>query len=200
VFAAAFVLFNCFAATRKQGAAVHQLVKLPAGITSDLVIGANHHADVDPKKEYVLVEFGDYQCPPCRADAPQLESLLKRNRAKIQYVFRQFPLIQIHERAMALAQFAEAARLQGKFEGAHEAIYNSKSLSDETLRAIAKALNLQWGRMERDMSTVALERVRSDMEGGFDCGVAGTPGFVLCHGSSEPRAVTMTELQAMFPG
>ena len=54
-----------------------------------------------------LVEFGDYQCPHCRAAHPVVKSLIEEFGGNMRFVFRHFPLANIHELAFpaAIAEF-----------------------------------------------------------------------------------------------
>src|ERR1700730_9015791 len=60
-------------------------------------------------------EFGDYQCPPCGLLHPELKKIAAEYGTKVNIVFRNFPLTNNHKNALAAAQAAEAARLQGHF-------------------------------------------------------------------------------------
>ena len=82
----------------------------------------------------VVVEYGDYQCPYCGAEYPQLKKVQKHFGDKICFVFRNFPLTQAHPHAERAAEFAEAAATVGKFWEMHDMLYeNQKALEDESL-------------------------------------------------------------------
>jgi len=67
-----------------------------------------------------LVEYGDYECPPCASFAPMVEKLLEKYPESIQYEYRHFPLTGLHPGAMRAAMAAEAAGQQGKFWEMHK--------------------------------------------------------------------------------
>ena len=56
-----------------------------------------------------LVEYGDYQCPYCGAAYPIVESLLAHRPDTVRFVFRHFPLTDLHPHAETAAEQAEAA-------------------------------------------------------------------------------------------
>src|ERR1700691_3188872 len=62
-----------------------------------------------------LLEYGDYECPYCGAAHPVVEELRKSLGDRMRFVFRNFPLTQIHPNAMIAAESAEAAGAHGKF-------------------------------------------------------------------------------------
>ncbi|RYF98913.1 MAG: DsbA family protein, partial [Chitinophagaceae bacterium] len=57
------------------------------------------HAQGNLNADFVLVEYGDYQCPYCGAAYPVLKELMKQFDNQIKFVFRNFPLSEMHEYA-----------------------------------------------------------------------------------------------------
>lgn len=62
-----------------------------------------------------LVEYGDYQCPVCGGYYPTVKQVVEKYKDRIAFQFRNLPLTQIHQHALAAARAAEAADAQGKF-------------------------------------------------------------------------------------
>ena len=58
-----------------------------------------------------LVEFGDLECPACKAAAPTIDRLMK-DVPSARLVFQQFPLIQIHHWAYKAAQYGDCIARQ----------------------------------------------------------------------------------------
>jgi protein-disulfide isomerase len=127
-----------------------------------------------------LVEFGDYQCPHCGHAHPLLQQLLSEVK-DLRFVFRNFPLQEIHPAALMAALAAEAAGLQGKFWPMHDLIFeNQERLSGNLFLDIAEGLDLNLEKFARDWkSKEAQEKVESDFESGIRSGVNGTPGFFI---------------------
>ena len=84
------------------------------------------HTYGSESQKVVLVEYGDYQCPYCGAAYPVLKEIMKEYGNKIQFVFRNFPLSEMHKYARPAAIVAEAATLQGKFWEMHDAIFENQ--------------------------------------------------------------------------
>src|SRR5687767_12996202 len=78
-----------------------------------------------------LVEFGDYQCPSCKAFHPVVQELLTRYPQQVRLEFHHYPLISIHPNAMAASLAAEAAGEQGRYWEMHDLIFE---LQDEWSR------------------------------------------------------------------
>ena len=72
---------------------------------------ADHvHGKSDSK--VIIYEYGDYQCPGCKAAFPTLKTVYEKYQDKVGFVFRNFPLSSIHANARSAASAAEAAGLQ----------------------------------------------------------------------------------------
>jgi protein-disulfide isomerase len=128
-----------------------------------------------------LVEYGDFECPYCGQAHRILEELLEEMGSGILFVFRHFPLTQVHPHAEMAALAAEAAGAQGKFWEMHDLLFeNQRSLEDEDLLEYAEALDLDMMVFGDAMRTGAsLARIREDFMSGVRSGVNGTPTFFI---------------------
>lgn len=144
-------------------------------------VNKNDHAQGNENSDLVIVEYGDYQCPYCGAAYPVLKALLKKFGDSVKFVFRNFPLSEMHQYAKAAAIAAEAANLQGKFWEMHDAIYENQGyLNENFLMKLAEQLNLNIPQFEKDLRKIELaEKVDSDFESGVMSGVNGTPSFFV---------------------
>jgi len=139
------------------------------------------HAQGNLNADLVIVEYGDYQCPYCGAAYPILKELMNQFGSQIKFVFRNFPLSDMHEYARAAALAAEAAALQNKFWEMHDAIYeNQRSLNEHLLLELAKELKLDISQFKSDMGSSELkDKVDEDFASGIVSGVNGTPSFYV---------------------
>lgn len=139
------------------------------------------HAQGNSEADLVIVEYGDYQCPYCGAAYPVLKELMKEFGNQIKFVFRNFPLSEMHQYARPAALAAEATNLQGKFWEMHDAIYeNQQYLNENFLLELAEKLDLNIAQFKKDIEKQELaEKVDSDFESGVMSGVNGTPSFFV---------------------
>lgn len=139
------------------------------------------HAQGNLNADLVIVEYGDYQCPYCGAAYPVLKEMMRQYGKQIKFVFRNFPLSEMHQYAHDAALAAEAAALQGKFWEMHDAIYeNQQYLNDQLLFNLAEKLELNMVQFKSDIQSADLnQRVDSDFESGMLSGVNGTPSFYV---------------------
>ena len=128
-----------------------------------------------------LVEYGDYECPYCGLAHPIVKELLRRFGDQLRFVFRHFPLTQVHPHAEHAAQAAEAAGRQGKFWEMHDYLFEHQdALDDANLVLYAIDLNLDLSRFEQDFGDPAIiEHIREDVLSGIQSGVNGTPTFFI---------------------
>jgi protein-disulfide isomerase len=128
-----------------------------------------------------IVEFGDYECPFCHHFEPTLESVIKQYSQQVRFVFRNFPLTQIHPHAMHAAEVAVCAQQQGKFWPMHDALYaDNAPLSDASLRALATQVGLDSQKFENCVrSEVPVKAIEADTQAGEKLGVEATPTLFI---------------------
>lgn len=139
------------------------------------------HIQGNPAGSVELVEYGDYQCPHCGEAYTAIKSIQARMGNKLKFVFRNFPLSEIHQRATHAALAAEAAGCQGKFWEMHDILYeNQRNLLDEDLMRYAEQLQLDMKKFQADFRNREYkERVEADFESGVRSGVNATPSFFI---------------------
>jgi len=139
------------------------------------------HAQGNLNADLVIVEYGDYQCPYCGAAYPVLKELISQFGSQIKFVFRNFPLSEMHEYARAAALAAEAAALQNKFWEMHDAIYeNQRNLNEHLLMELAVELKLNIPQFKSDLESAQLkDKIDEDFASGIVSGVNGTPSFYV---------------------
>ncbi len=146
-----------------------------------LPVGARDHIQGANQASVTLVEYGDYECPHCGAAYPTVRALQRELGTKLRFVYRNFPIRELHPHAQAAAEAAEAAGAQGKFWEMHDALFDDQQkLGWNTLLQRAMDLRLDLARWERDMrGRFFSERVQEDFLSGLRSGVNGTPTFFI---------------------
>lgn len=133
-----------------------------------------------------LIEYSDYQCPACAAYFPVIKQLQEAFPNDLNIVFRDFPLTQIHNNALAAAYAAEAAGNQGKYWEMHDILFARQgswaSLSNpkDTFTDYARELGLNIDLFTTDMTSDAVQnQVASDQKLGTRLRIQSTPTFYL---------------------
>jgi protein-disulfide isomerase len=144
-------------------------------------VSPDDHIQGNPDAPVTLLEYGDYECPYCGAAYPIVKELQADYADELRFVFRNFPLTQIHPLAEPAAESAEYAAANKKFWEMHDALYeNQQRLSTPTFFELAEALNLDGGGLQRALETQEFTpRIRQDFMSGVRSGVNGTPTFFI---------------------
>jgi protein-disulfide isomerase len=99
----------------------------------------------------------------------------------VRFVYKQFPLEQIHQNAMNAAKASVAAGNQGKFWEMHDELFKiSKNLAMDEIRKKAEEIGLDMKKFDADMASPETEKtVRADLEAGRTVDVQGTPTMFI---------------------
>jgi len=110
-----------------------------------------------------------------------VDQVLAAYPKELRFVYKQFPLEQIHQNAMNAAKASVAAGNQGKFWEMHDELFKIyRELSLENIRAKAQLIGLDMKRFDADMASPATEKaVRDDLTLGRNVDVQGTPTLFI---------------------
>ncbi len=133
-----------------------------------------------------IVEFSDFQCPACFSVQAPLKELLTKYDGKVKFVYRHFPLTQIHKNAQISAQAAEAAGIQDKFWQMHDKLFASQTewqgLADpkETFAKYSEDLGMDKEKFVADLDSQAVKDVvAQDALAANQNRIGGTPTFYV---------------------
>jgi len=148
-----------------------------------LSVGDRDHIQGSPDAKVTLLEYGDYQCPYCGEAYGTVKKVQEKFGSDLRFVFRNFPLTEVHPRAQFGAEMAESAANQGKFWEMHDYLYEHQSyLSNEELflQYAESKLGIDAQRIRKEITTHEhLPRIREDFMSGVRSGVNGTPTFFI---------------------
>ena len=142
-----------------------------------------------------LVQYGDYECPYTQRSTWVVQAIQQQLGDQLRFVYRNFPLTEIHPHALHTAFAAEAADAQGKFWEMHNYIFHHQhTLEDADLEQFAGAVGLDMQRFAQDMAQRPFaRRIEEDFQSGLRSGVRGRATFfingVLYPGSWEQDAL-----------
>lgn len=86
-------------------------------------VDPDEHTSGPEDAAVTIIEYSDFQCPTCSQVARILAYLREQYPDDLRLVYRQLPLVDIHDKAFAAAQASEAAAAQGKFWDFHNLLY-----------------------------------------------------------------------------
>jgi protein-disulfide isomerase len=144
-------------------------------------ITADDHVLGPADAPVTVLEYGDYECPYCRGAARDVRRMLDLYPGSIRFVFRNFPIQQLHPHAEQAAEAAEAAAAQGKFWEMYELLLEpSSSLDLDSLLSYARDLGLDTNRFRQDVTGRAYAaKIEGDVREGLRNGVNATPKFYV---------------------
>ncbi len=166
---------------RQPTPASNQISLFPPVQTQDHILGKS--------TAYVtILVYSDFQCASCAQIASLLKAYVNKYPEEVRVVFRNFPLISIHDKAALSAQSAEAAGLQGKFWEMHDFLFSNQTIwqnkqPDEFQKwviANASALSLEPNRFESDVNSPEIKSiVQKSWEDGLKIKLPGAPVILI---------------------
>jgi protein-disulfide isomerase len=146
----------------------------------------------NPDAKVTVVNYDDLECPYCaRMHEELFPTTLDHYKSLVRYVYKDFPLVDIHPWAMHAAidancladqnsdaywQFVDYAHSHGhEIDGARNDPKQSFTALDEQTRAIGKKANLNGARLDACIVKQDESAVRASMREGEKLGIDGTP-------------------------
>jgi protein-disulfide isomerase len=157
-----------------------------------LTIQKTDYIKWSPEKKHILIEYSDVQCPACQLYHEMLSSFESSKSAdfaitkKVSFVYRHFPLYQIHTKAFDTAYAVEAAGKQGKFYEMLDVLFSDQEGIEKTTNITsflvekAKKIGLNETQFRTDFeSKTVKEIVDTSLSTGENIGINATPTFFL---------------------
>jgi len=165
---------------------------LDAETTNKILLHISGRTTWNKKADHTLTVFSDFQCPACKTFDEYLHTFSATNSPQLSiskktaFVFRYFPLYQIHEYAYPLAYAAEAAARQDKFFEITKRFFADQTKFETMkdiqpyLALVAKDLSLNVAQFEKDRNDPHIQQtVQDDLQLGEKAGINATPTFFL---------------------
>ncbi len=177
-------------------------------------VSAADHIFGDPNAPVKIVEFSDLECPFCKQFHQTMRSAMSLYEGKVAWIFRNFPLPQLHSKAPKEAQAAEcAAKLGGndKYWQYIDTIFqitpSNNGLDPNELPKVAQQIGLNVNDFNTCLSsTYGQDIIQEDEADGTNAGAAGTPYSIVQDANGLPQATVSlvqgleTQYEAQNPG
>lgn len=156
----------------------------PGTLSQQPIILSQDHIEGMSNAPVTVVEYADFQCPFCGRFARETFPSIKQNyidTGKVRWIFRHFPLRNIHPNAEGASQASECASDQNAFWNYHDRLFQQgTSLAIADLKAYASQLGLSSAAFDPCVDGGGkATRVQSDVNSGQALGVTGTPAFFI---------------------
>lgn len=164
-----------------------QISESTGGVINMRPVSSDDHIRGNPNAPIKIVEYSDLECPFCKSFHPTLQQILANYGDKIAWVYRHFPLDQLHPKARISAEASECAYELGGNSGfwAYVDQYfkttpsnNQIDLND--LPVIAEEIGLDKNKFEECLSSGKYaSKVQADVKEAEAVGGRGTPYSIL---------------------
>lgn len=133
----------------------------------------------DSHARVTVVEYADYECPVCQQFEPTLSRLEQEFKGRIVIGYKDVPL-PMHSHAEKAAEAARCAAAQGKFWEYHDALFTTKQLDTDQLKAHARNLSLDGKKFDACLDSGEQARVvKKDYDEAQSLQLQGTPSFLI---------------------
>lgn len=158
-----------------------------------------------PSATVTVEEFADFQCPTCASVHGLMKQINALYGSRINFIFREFPLQQIHANAYTAALAAEAAGRQGKFWAMQDQLFTNQQTwsNSQDARAIfeqyAKQIGLDIEKFKEDMTALPTkQRIDADIQRARALGVSATPSIYVNGISIPSQQMTLDSMRRII--
>jgi Thioredoxin len=142
----------------------------------------------NPKAKAQIIELSDFECPSCRRAHMEIEPIIEKHLAKVDYIRLDLPLFEHHEWAMpaALASRAIAKVAPKEYWKFADWVYKNqeeigkRKSFDDVIREYCQDREINWPAVEKIYRSPA-ERsaMLEQVSRAFDNGINSTPTYVV---------------------
>lgn len=145
---------------------------------SDYFAQADLPSAGNPDGDVTVVEYFDYNCGYCRKAFADIQVLMKDDK-NVRVVFQEMPILSPSSQLMA--EYALAAKRQGKYFEMHTAIMDYKGPQNaKAYEKLGKELGLDIEKLRADAKSDAVkEEIDVSRKMANELGIRGTPGFII---------------------
>lgn len=157
----------------------------------------NDHIRGNKNAKVTLVEYSDLECPFCKRFHPTMQQAMQEYQGKIRWVYRHFPLDQIHSKADKEAEATECAAEQGGNDAfwkmadkIFEVTPSNNGLNLDDLPKLAGDIGLDGGKLKSCLdSGKYASAVEEDYQDGIKGGITGTPGTLVIDAKGNKKLI-----------
>lgn len=148
---------------------------------TEITISEKDHLRGNLEAKVSIVEFSDFQCSFCARFHSTVQQILADYPEQVRWVYKHFPLDQIHPQARPAAEASECAAEQEKFwEFADLLVENQERLGEALFKELAVQIGLNLDQFNNCFSSRKYkDQVEADLQEGVKAGVRGTPASFI---------------------
>ena len=146
-------------------------------------IGSADHILGNPAAKVIIIEYSDFDCEFCKGFNDALHQIVadEGTSGNVAWVYREFPLIEIHPNAMKHAEAAECAAVAGgndAFWKFADTLFANQPVNPSQYGTFAQTLDIPgdaFANCFANASSTVVARINADRQNAFDVGANGTP-------------------------
>lgn len=153
------------------------------------------HIRGNPNAPIMIVEYSDYDCPFCKNFHETMNRVMDEYGVdgEVAWVYRHFPLVQLHPNAPKLSEAAECVAEQGGDEAFwtfSDLIFSERGTNEQTditrLNEFAEAAGVDVGAFELCYNSGKYEeQIQEDVQAAIAAGGRGTPHSIVMVGDQQ---------------
>lgn len=153
----------------------------------------------DEKAPVTLMMFGDYESDATKKANEVVKQLLENFPQDVKFIFRHFPLTQVHQKAHKAAEASLAAAQEGKFWEMHNELFaNKHSLGTISLKGHARNAGVKSKTFLDDLiNSLYGMYIQDDLKEGLDKGVKEIPALFI-NGKLYKDEIEFENLEALI--
>jgi protein-disulfide isomerase len=181
------VALAIYVSTPKQRTDLHPLLVRPVS-ASDHILG-------NPAAKVKIIEYSDFDCDYCKDFHSTLHQIIANEgtRGEVAWVFRSFPISEIHDNALSHARAAECVAEVGgndAFWKFANALFANQPANSNRYGELAKAAGIvsstEFATCYANPPKELTDRIRADRDNALDMGATGTPFSLIVVEGKEP--------------
>ena len=170
-------------------------------VDQNILLANTRNSIGDPNAPIKIVEFADLQCSACAVAEPIIKEVIEKNKDKVYFVYRHYPLSN-HKNSRLAAKATESAASQGKFWEMQDLIFKNQSewaegpKAQEIFENYSKQLGLDVEKFKQDLDKFN-NQINQDYADGNKLGVDSTPTFFI-NGQKSTGSMSYEQFQKLI--
>lgn len=164
-------------------------------LKSEIYSDADSPVIGNPKGDFAIVVFFDYNCGYCRKSLTELQTLIDMD-PMLRVVYKEFPILGPQSQVAAIA--ALAAKRQGRYAAFNRALFATDGAGDAMIKVVSDKLKLNYAKLQQDMADPKLgQEIERNAKLAAALDINGTPAYIVGD-QIIPGAIDMTSLATLI--
>jgi protein-disulfide isomerase len=170
------------------------LEKITPNIENVKPVSADDHIFGNPNAEIKIIEFSDMECPFCKRFHATMKQAVNEYGDRVAWIYRHFPLEQLHPQAKKAAIASECATEIGGnsafWRYLDEYVNLEEITSEASFSQIAENIGLSRNQFKTCLNSDKFnEKINSQIEDAANSGAQGTPYSVIINKNNKKTSI-----------